>query len=500
MKILTAEQIRQADQYTIEHEPIKSIDLMERASRAFVNWFDENFEHKRVFIFCGTGNNGGDGLAITRMLNYNNWDVTPITVHSSGNQSNDFRINYLTLTEARDVPNIEEQADIQFDIRKDDIVIDAIFGSGLTRPVKGIYAKVIEYINKCGATIVSVDIPSGLFCDTPSKEGAIIKADHVVSFQLPKLAFMMPENGEYVKSWTVVDIGLHSEFLEKAETQYHYLEKDKVRAMLKRRGKFQHKIHFGRDLIIAGGWGKMGAAVLCARACMTAGAGLVTAHIPSGGYSIMQTANPEVMVITDPGKKHLTSLSDISDYTAIGIGPGIGKHIDTYEVVSQLLTNFKKPIVADADAINILANEQSLMEHLPKGSILTPHPGEFKRMTGFWEDDYERLEQQIAISKKFKIFIVLKGAHTAISTPAGKVYFNSTGNPGMATGGSGDVLTGIITSLLGQGYSSEESAVLGVYLHGLAGDIGADYLGQECLTAGDIIDFLPHAFSELRGD
>ncbi len=498
MKILTAEQIRQADQYTIEHEPIKSIDLMERASRAFVNWFEDNFEHRRVFIFCGTGNNGGDGLAISRMLNYNNWDVMPITIHSSGNQSNDFKINYLTLTEAREVPNIEEPSDIQFDIGEEDIVIDAIFGSGLARPVKGIYAKVIDFINKCGATVVSVDIPSGLFCDSPSKEGAIVKADQVVSFQLPKLAFMMPENGEYVKSWTVVDIGLHPEFLEKAETPYHYLEKEMVREMLKARGKFQHKIHFGRDLIIAGGWGKMGAAVLCTRACMTAGAGLVTAHIPSGGYTVMQTANPEVMVTTDPGKKHLTSLPDITDYTTIGIGPGIGKHIDTYEVVSQLLTNFKKPIVVDADAINILADEQSLMEQLPKGSVLTPHPGEFKRMTGFWEDDFERLEQQIAISKKFKIFLVLKGAHTAISTPAGKVFFNSTGNPGMATGGSGDVLTGIITSLLGQGYSPEESALLGTYLHGLAGDIGTDYLGQECLTANDIIDFLPQAFTELR--
>ena len=251
---------------------------------------------------------------------------------------------------------------------------------------------------------------------------------------------------------------------------------------------------------MSGSWGKMGAAILCARACVKSGAGLVTAHIPTCGYQIMQTAIPEVMVSRDFGKKILTNIPELSTYDAIGIGPGIDTHIDTYEVISQLLSSYKKPIVLDADAINIIADEKSFMKMLPEGSILTPHPGEFKRMTGFWNDDFERLEQQIELSKEFKIYIVLKGAHTSISTPEGKVFFNSTGNPGMATGGSGDVLTGIITSLLGQGYSPQDSAIIGVYLHGLAADIGVDFMGEECLTASDIIEYLPQAFIEIKGE
>jgi NAD(P)H-hydrate epimerase len=251
-------------------------------------------------------------------------------------------------------------------------------------------------------------------------------------------------------------------------------------------------------MIISGSFGKMGAAVLCARACMKSGAGLVTAHVPGCGYQIMQTSIPEVMVTTDFGERFLTGLPDIKHYDAIGIGPGIEKHIDTYEVISQLLSRYNRPIVFDADAINIISLEKSFLRMLPEGSILTPHPGEFRRLTGQWNNDFEKLKKQIALSEKFKVFIVLKGANTSVSTPDGKIFFNSTGNPGMATGGSGDVLTGMITSFLGQGYVPREAAVLAVYLHGLAGDIAADFLGHECLMASDIIDYLPQAFMELK--
>jgi NAD(P)H-hydrate epimerase len=326
----------------------------------------------------------------------------------------------------------------------------------------------------------------------------VVYADYVLSFQLPKLAFFMQENHEYVKNWSTADIGLHPNYLNNTAAKYEYVDKDYAKGIIRERSKFAHKGDFGKSMIISGSFGKMGAAVLCARACMKSGAGLVTAHVPGCGYQIMQTSIPEVMVTTDFGERFLTGLPDIKHYDAIGIGPGIEKHIDTYEVISQLLSRYNRPIVFDADAINIISLEKSFLRMLPEGSILTPHPGEFRRLTGQWNNDFEKLEKQIALSEKFKVFIVLKGANTSVSTPDGKIFFNSTGNPGMATGGSGDVLTGMITSFLGQGYVPREAAVLAVYLHGLAGDIAADFLGHECLMASDIIDYLPQAFMELK--
>ncbi len=499
MKIFNVDQIRRADQYTIEHEPIKSIDLMERASIAFVEWFESEFEPgRKVFVFCGTGNNGGDGLAIARILGKKNWEVVAISVCRSAKQSPDFTINYHKLAEVQELSNIENSDDLLFDVHESDIIIDAIFGSGLTRAIEGIYAETIDFINKSRATIVSVDVPSGLFIDDVSPKGAIIKADLVITFQQPKLAFLLSENSAYLKDWVVADIGLHPDFLHETDANYIYIEKPFIKSLLRKRTRFEHKGNFGRALIIAGSHGKMGAAVLSAKACVKTGAGLVTAHVPGCGYQIMQTSIPEVMVSVDYNKKFLTGIPDISEYDSIGVGPGIDKNIETYEMITQLLTNYKKPIVLDADALNIIAKEPSMMKMLPAGSILTPHPGEFRRMVGFWNDDFERLEQQIIISKEYNVYIVLKGGHTSISTPEGKVYFNSTGNPGMATGGSGDVLTGMITSLLGQGYSSLHAALLGVFLHGLSGDVALDLLGEESLSASDLINYLPQAFMEIK--
>ena len=398
----------------------------------------------------------------------------------------------------RGIAHVEKKGDLIFDLQKGDIVLDAIFGSGLTREIKGIYADAIKYINDSGSTTISIDVPSGLFIDTASPKGSIIRADHVLSFQLPKLAFLLPENSCFVKNWTVTDIGLHPGFIDAQECCFEYIDRPLAESMIKPRPRFAHKTDFGRILLIAGSRGKMGACVLGTKASIRSGAGLVTAHVPNCGYEIMQTSVPEAMVSTDFGDRYLTSIPELNPYDAIGIGPGIDKHIDTYEIIAQLLTNYKKPIVVDADALNIIADEKSFLKMLPEGSILTPHPGEFKRLVGFWHDDFERLELQIAASKEYRVYIVLKGAHTSISTPDGKVYFNSTGNPGMATGGSGDVLTGIITALLGQKYAPEQAAILGVYLHGLAGDIAAGFVGEESLCASDIIDYLPQAFTEIK--
>lgn len=499
MKIFSAQQIREADEFTIKYEPIKSIDLMERASRAFVSWFEKEFDKKRrVIVFCGTGNNGGDGMAVARMLQAKRWDVNVYTIKKGSNRSQDFTINYLKLAEVRKIPDISSKNDLAIESTAADIIIDAIFGSGLSRPVEGLYADVIEFINQSEATTVSVDVPSGLFIDQPTGEGAVVYADYVLSFQLPKLAFFMQENQGYVRSWDTADIGLHPNYLKNTAAPYEYLDDEFIKKVIKPRSKFAHKGDFGKSLIISGSYGKMGAAVLCAKACMKAGAGLVTAHIPGCGYEIMQTSVPEVMVTTDFGERFLTGLPDIKQFDAIGIGPGIDQHIDTYEVISQLVSRYNKPVVFDADAINIMANEKSFLKMLPEGSILTPHPGEFKRITGAWDNDFEKLELQKALSEEHKIYIVLKGANTCISTPEGKVFFNSTGNPGMATGGTGDVLTGIITSLLGQGYVPKEAALLGAYIHGLAGDFAAEELGEEALMAHDVIDYLPHAFKKLN--
>ncbi len=499
MKIFSAEQIKEADEFTIKYEPITSINLMERASKAFVEWFVLNFDiNRRVFIYCGTGNNGGDGLAISRLLSFRKWKVSTYTISKSSKRTRDFTINYLKLAEVREVSDITSSTDLGEMPGENDIVIDAIFGSGLTRPITGIHAEVIEILNNSGATIVSVDVPSGLFIDRPTEEGAIIFADYVLSFQLPKLAFFMQENHKYVKTWTTADIGLHPNYLNNTSAKYEYVNHDYASGILRERTKYAHKGDFGKSLIISGSYGKMGAAVLCTKACLRSGAGLVTAHVPGCGYQIMQTTVPEAMVTTDSGERYLTGLPDIKHFDAIGIGPGIDKLTDTFEVISQLISRYSKPVVFDADALNIMSLEKSFLKMLPEGSILTPHPGEFRRLSGSWNNDFEKLEQQVEFSEKYKVFVVLKGANTSISTPDGKIFFNSTGNPGMATGGSGDVLTGMITSFLGQGYVPREAAIIAVYLHGLAGDIAANHLGQECLIASDIIENLPEAFHELR--
>ena len=322
MKILKANQIRKADRYTIEHEPIKSIDLMERASTAFVEWFEDRLDKKKpVRVFCGTGNNGGDGLAISRMLLKNGWDVATYVVKMSGKQSEDFSTNYTRLEEALEIQAIEHEPDLQrVELNSSNIAIDAIFGSGLTRPAEGVYAQVIDFINNSGAGVVAVDIPSGLFCDSHSSEGAIIKADYVVSFQMPKMAFLMPGNSDYVKNWVMVDIGLSNEFIQQEPTSFEYLEKPFVKSMLKTRGKYSHKTNFGRVVLITGSWGKMGAAVLCSRACLRIGAGLVTVHAPSCGYQILQTAVPEAMVSVDKEGQHTTSIPGMEAYSNVGVG------------------------------------------------------------------------------------------------------------------------------------------------------------------------------------
>ena len=494
LKILNTSQIKALDEYTIKQEPIASIDLMERACHAFVSWFTQQFDiRKRVGIVCGTGNNGGDGLGIARLLHEGGFPVKVWIVRGDTPESEDFKSNLKSLKRKVEVFEILTEADQGLFINLD-VLVDAIFGSGLSRPPEGIYAQAIRCINRTNVVRIAVDIPSGLMADKVSN-GEIVKAHHTVTFQLPKLSFLLPASGEFVGEWHVVNIGLNREFIENAESNYSVIEKSDIQSILRKRSKYEHKGNFGHALLIAGSFGKMGAAILSARAAMRSGLGLLTVHVPACGYEIIQTSVPEAMANVDSEQKIISSILPLDNFDAIGIGPGIGQDKQTIKALTALLENAGKPLLLDADAINIIGANRELIHLIPKGSILTPHPKEFERLVGSWSTDFERLDKQINFSKKTGTVVLIKGAHTAISTPDGKLYFNNTGNPGMATGGSGDVLTGLVTGLLAQGYISTHSAMLGAWIHGLAGDLGRAENGEEALIASDLVDKLHRAFT-----
>jgi NAD(P)H-hydrate epimerase len=493
LKILTTSQIKELDAHTIQREPIVSIELMERACSAFTTWVIAKFNtDKTIGVVCGTGNNGGDGLGISRLLNEQGYDVKIWIVRGSMPESEDFKTNLGRIRGK--IPTFEIVSESDQNLFSDrSILIDAIVGSGLSRPVDGIYAQAIRCMNKTNTVRIAVDIPSGLMADKPS-EGEIVQADYTVSFELPKLSFLFPQSSSYVGAWHVVDIGLDRKFINDAASQYSVIEQQDIKTLLKQRSKFDHKGNFGHALLIAGSYGKIGAAVLSARSALRSGAGLLTVHAPKCGYEIMQTSVPEAMVSVDENEKILSSFPDIKTFSAIGIGPGIGQDKKTMTAFKALLETAGSPLVIDADALNILGSNREMIHMLPKNSILTPHPKEFERLAGSWKTDFERLKKQIDFSVKTGTIVLLKGAHSSISTPEGKVYFNNTGNPGMATGGSGDVLTGVITALLAQGYSGLDSALIGCWMHGLAGDQAAAHFGQISMTASDITAYLPDAF------
>ncbi|MEP5612520.1 MAG: NAD(P)H-hydrate dehydratase [Cyclobacteriaceae bacterium] len=484
MKILSSSQIRAADQFTIENEPISSIDLMERASRAFVTKFSEIFPDKNpVTVLCGTGNNGGDGLAIGRMLREEDWEVTIFVLGEKG--SPDFESNlhgtpeYIILITASDFS----------DFQPDEIVIDAIFGSGLSRPVDGLASDLIEYINKQEVTRVAIDIASGLYSDSAQPTNSIaFKPHYTISFQTPKLVFFLPESHGFVGDWYVVDIGLDQKFIDDLDTTYGFSDEVELLELIPVRNKFSHKSNVGKLLIVAGSKGKIGAAALCAKAALRAGVGLISIQAPRCGVDILQVLVPEAMVIED-GDENVIAKIEISD-TTFAIGPGIGTDDKTKNALAEFLNSTKRPLVLDADALNILAEDKSLLHELPKDSILTPHPGEFRRLVGEWTDDFQKLEMLRSFCVKYKLNVVLKGAYSAVCNSDGEVYFNPSGNPGMATAGSGDVLTGIVASFLAQGLLPIDALKLGVYIHGKAGDIAAEKIGENSLIASDIISHI----------
>lgn len=502
MKLFTCKQIAGIDQQTMKLEPISSINLMERASFKIADWVIQNVNHDRqVYLFAGPGNNGGDALAVARMLAWSNFTCTVYLADFGRELKGDPAINWQRLEEQNIVilKKIDSEDSIP-EIPAETIVIDGLFGSGLNKPLSALAKNIVLKINQSGATIISIDIPSGLFGEDNSGNDrlAIIKANHTLTFQFPKLSFLFPENALFVGEWTVLPIGLHPEAIDQTDSKSHFLTKELISAKIKKREKFSHKGTFGHALLVAGSYGKMGASVLASRACLHSGVGLLTCQVPQLGYEIMQNSVPEAMISIDSSETVFSEVPDLSSFSAIGIGPGLDKKLETQQALKTLLQTNPNKLVIDADALNILSENQDWYSLLPENTILTPHPKEFERLAGPSSNSYERLQKQLQFSAKYKVIVVCKGAHSCISLPDGRTFFNSTGNPGMATAGSGDVLTGIILGLLAQFYSPEDAVLLGVYLHGLAGDLAVTEFGEYSLIAGDIISHLGKAFLQLE--
>ena len=504
MKILTAAQIHELDKYTIEHEPIKSIDLMERASKAITHAIMEEWSDRTpVIVFAGPGNNGGDALAVARMLAEAKYQVGVFLFNIHSKLSEDCATNKQRLIDSKRGIKFTEIS-LNFDppeLTADTLVVDGLFGSGLNKPLMGGFASLVKYINQSPAQVVSIDMPSGLMCEdnTYNIRTNIIRADLTLTLQQKKLAMMLPDCQPYVGRLRVLDIRLSENYIRQAEVSCRILEEEELRPHLRRRGDFVHKGSMGNALLIAGSYGMAGAAILAAKACMRAGAGKVTVHTPRRNYGIMQVAVPEAVMQMDREETIFSDSVESNDFDALGIGPGIGQSENTAIALIAQIRRTQCPIVVDADALNILASHQAWMQQLPKGIIMTPHPREFDRMAGSASNsDYERLIRARQMAEHLQGYLILKGHYAALCMPDGHIIFNSTGNSGMATAGSGDVLTGIITGLLARGYNRGEACMLGMYLHGLAGDLAVKEVGKESLVAGDLIKYLPQAFKRLE--
>ncbi len=499
MKIFSSQQMRMADEFTITSEKITSLELMERAATQIFALLHHRLQGAPIpiHIFCGIGNNGGDGLVISRLLVEHGYNVKTYIVNFSEYRSKDFLSNYDRLKEiAKEWPIQIKSEDGFPELQYEDMVIDAIFGIGLNRPLVPWVVSLIKHINASRSYKLSVDIPSGLYSDkAPDTTDGVIFADVTVTFQLPKLVFFLPQTGIYTQDIEVIDIGLDRNFLNQQQGIGVLINKNEVKPMYRPRHKFSHKGTYGHCILIGGSYGKIGSMVLATKAALRTGVGLATAHIPECGYDILQTAVPEAMVVTDDDDE-IAEINLDSKPSAIGIGMGLGTSEKTIKAFGEFLKENKFPLVVDADGINILAKHPIYLKNLPEKTILTPHPKELERLIGKWKDDFDKIEKVKAFSKQYDCIIIIKGANT-VTIYFDQLYVNNTGNPGMATAGSGDVLTGIITSLLAQGYNALQAAIFGVYLHGSSGDLAAQKLGFEGVMASDLINTIGKAFLEL---
>ncbi len=501
MKLFTTAQIAGIDRYTTEYEPIAEIDLMERAAGAICSCMVRYVPPEReLVVFAGPGNNGGDALAVARILAGQGYRCSVFLLCMGRPLSGSPAINWHRLEEQGKVSRSLIQTESDFPILDPgQVVVDGLFGSGLTRTPEGLVAALVRHINASGCRVCAIDVPSGLMGEdnagTPAD--SILRATLTVTLQFPKISLLFAENEPFAGNVETVDIGLHPGALASTPTPYYLLDRKDVEVLFPPRARHSHKGTYGHALLAAGSYGKAGAAVLAARACLRSGAGLLTVRIPACGYSILQGAVPEAMCLPDDHPRHLSSLPPLDPYSAIGVGPGLGTHPETRETLLQLLATTRVPLVLDADALNILSGIPDWPALIPANSILTPHPGEFRRLAGDTTGSWERLQRQRELSQRHHLIIVLKGARTSVSLPDGRVFFNPTGNPGMATAGSGDLLTGMILGLLAQGMEAPLAACAGVYLHGLAGDLAAARIAEPALIASDIAEAIGDAFREI---
>lgn len=498
MYILSPQQTVKADIATIKNKDITAVDLMEFAGSRCFQWIHNKLqgENIKIHLFCGIGNNGGDGLVIARHLYKHNYQVNCHIVNFGAKKTEAFSENYNRLVEIglkpkeingeNDFPEIDAEA----------MVVDAIFGNGLSRNPEGFTKKLIQHLNNKKAFTIAIDIPSGLFGDkSVTDKDSVLKVNHTLTFQTPKMAFLLPENKDFINTWEIIDIGLDQNFIQSLKPKNHYTTETDIIPYYKTRNKWDHKGTYGHSLIIGGSYGKMGAVTLASKAALKIGSGLVSAYIPKCGYPILQVSVPEVMVEVDTDSV-LTYFNFKTNPTVIGIGPGMGTAEKTAQGFENFIKDNKLPLVIDADGINLLSKNQLLLNYLPKNTILTPHPKELERLIGTWKNDYEKLEKVSAFSKKHKVIVLIKGAYTVVVS-GNQLYFNSTGNQALATGGSGDVLTGIITGLMAQGYKPLNAAILGVYLHGKTADIALPKTGFETFTATTIFEYLAAAILEV---
>lgn len=500
MKIFSKEQIYEGDQLTAKKQNISSTELMERAGTQIFNWIHQRMQGAQVpiHVFCGIGNNGGDGLVLARLLINYGYNVHTYVVNCSDKRTQDFLINYdrIKQTTKKWPIMLNCQADFPA-IGPDDIIVDAVFGIGLNRSpnewVKGLF----QHFKASKAFTLAIDLPSGLYADkVPEDENGVVWAQYTLSFQTPKLVFFLPDTSKYTRQWEALDIGIDPEFLQQTETEVELLGKNEMFPIYRPREKFSNKGTYGHGLLIGGSYGKIGAMLLSTKGMLASGAGLVTAYLPKCGYIPMQSVVPEAMVITDKDEEHLTGIAFDIQPTAIGIGMGMGQNEKNHAAFRDFLKSNSAPLVIDADGINLLSQHKDDLKLLKPYTIFTPHPKELERLLGKWKDDFDKLKKAKAFSKKYKCILVIKGAHT-LTVFEDKLYINATGNPGLATGGTGDVLTGIITGLICQGYEPLTASLFGVYLHGKSADIAVEDFGYQSLTASHVVDYVAQAYLDL---
>lgn len=502
MPILSHNQIRQWDDYTLKTRLLTSWQLMESAVISIRNWLTSRYdpEGHPIIILCGSGNNGGDGLGLARHLFKGFYDVTICQIAASQSPANQQNWDRLPHHEGLRICTTLDEIPGRL-IHSDTIWIDALVGTGLQGPLRPLLATLIQSVNALPGIKISIDIPSGLLADE-STTGTVFHAQTTLTFGTPKFTFFFSACAQFVGAWQVLDIGLDHTFLETSETSYFLQTATNIRSLLKHRGPFAHKGTMGHAGLICGSEGLMGAALLSGKAALRSGAGKLTIHAPNHARTIIQTGLPEALFQADPHEQIWSTPVAIHSFQAVGIGCGIGTNAMTcLALYRQLTASSPIPLVLDADAINILALHPEWLDLLPENTILTPHPGEFNRLTGQHQDEFHQLEAARQLACKHRLFIVLKGAWSRIISPDGRVIFNCTGNAGMATAGSGDVLTGLLTGLLAQGYPVDAAVQIGVYLHGLSGDLAVEKVGsQEAILASDLVESLGHAFHNLHAD